>query len=268
MTLRSGAIVLAYNQEEYLGPCLEALLPCVDHVVAMLPDAPFVAYNPGAREEFDRRDASPEILKDLAARHANLTVVEGRWDAEPAMRNEGLAHLRKLGVGVCLSVDADEFHPEGGIARILDFVERDAAPGTVYLSRYHTCYRSFARRVVSDHRLAVAVHLTPDTHFPRRRRASGPARDLPDDHVFWNMGYVLSDERMWEKIRTWSHAHEVLDGWWEEKWLGFTPETRDLFRKEPASRWPRTVPVDPAELPPVLREHPYFRRPPTRRGRP
>jgi glycosyltransferase involved in cell wall biosynthesis len=256
--LRSGAIVLAYNQEEYLGHCLRALLPCVDHVVALLPDAPFVRYNPDARREFDRIDATPGILAELAAEHDSLVVVEGRWDDEPAMRNEGLAHLRARGVEVCLSVDADEFWPDGGVARLLAAVEADGAPGTVYFARYHTCYRSFERRVVSDHRMAVAVHLVEDTHFPRRRTASGPRRDLPDEHCFWNMGYVLSDERMWEKIRTWSHAHEVIDGWWRDKWLGFTPATRDLFRKEPASRWPCTVPVDPAELPSVLHDHPFF----------
>lgn len=260
MSLRSGAVVLAYNQEEYVGHCLRALLPCVDHVVALLPDAPFVRYNPNARAEFSRTDATPEILAGLAREFDGLSVVEGRWDDEPAMRNAGLAHLRERGVEVCLSVDADEFYPEGGIARLLQAVERDATPGNVYFARYHTCYRTFLRRVVSDHRMAVAVHLTEDTFFPRRRRATGQRVDLPDEHYFWNMGYVLSDARMWEKIRTWSHAHEVLEGWWKEKWLGFTPETRDLFRKEPASRWPCTVPVDPAELPEILRGHPLFPR--------
>jgi len=258
--LRSGAIVLAYNQEEYLGHCLRALLPCVDHVVALLPDAPFVRYNPEARSEFTRRDATPAILADLGARFPHLTVVEGRWDDEPQMRNEGLECLRERGVEVCLSVDADEFWPEGGLARLLAAVEGDATPGAVYYARYHTCYRSFTRRVVSDHRMAVAVHLVADTHFPRRRAATGERRDLPDEHYFWNLGYVLSDERMWEKIRTWSHAHEVLGNWWHEKWLGFTPETRDLFRKAPASRWPCTVPVDLAELPPILHDHPLFPR--------
>jgi len=264
--LRSGAIVLAYNQEEYLAHCLRALLPCVDHVVALLPDAPFVQYNPEARREFTHTDATPEILAELSGEFDGLTVVEGRWDAEPEMRNEGLGRLRELGTEVCLSVDSDEFYPDGGIARLLAAVEADASPGTVYFARYHTCYRTFARRVLSDHRMAVAVHLVDDTHFPRRRRATGQRRDLPDDHFFWNMGYVLSDERMWEKIRTWSHAHEVLDEWWREKWLGFTPETRDLFRKEPASRWPYTVPVDLAELPEVLRGHPFFPRDETGRG--
>jgi len=264
--MRSGAIVLAYNQQEYLGYCLRALLPCVDHVVALLPDAPFVRYNPDARREFTSLDATPRILAELDAEFDGLTVVEGRWDGEPEMRNEGLGRLRELGVEVCLSVDADEFYPDGGVERLLAAVEADASPGAVYYARYHTCYRTFQRRVVSDHRMAVAVHLVDDTHFPRRRTATGERRDLGDDHFFWNMGYVLSDERMWEKIRTWSHAHEVLDGWWRDKWLGFTPETRDLFRKEPASRWPCTVPVDPRELPAILHDHPYFPREPAARS--
>jgi hypothetical protein len=194
----------------------------------------------------------------LAREFANLSVVEGRWEAEPEMRHQGLALLREHGAEVCLSVDADEFWPEGGLARLGAEIERVARPGTVYFARYHTCYRSFGYRVVSDHRMAVAVHLAGDTHFPARRRAAGPRHDLSDDFFFWNMGYVLSDERMWEKIRTFSHAHEIVPGWFEEKWLAWTPETRDLFRKEPRSRWPRTVPMEPASLPAVLHGHPFF----------
>jgi hypothetical protein len=106
--------------------------------------------------------------------------------------------------------------------------------------------------------MAAAVHLAPDTHFPQRRRASGPRRDLPDEIFFWHLGYVLSDERMWEKIRTFAHADEILPGWYEEKWLAWTPHTRDLFRKQPASRWPRTHRIDPRQLPGILHRHPYF----------
>jgi len=256
--LRTGAIVLGYNQQEYIEYSLRSLLPHVEHAAVLVPDAPFAAYNPRAREQFAARDGTREILAALQREFGNLSVLEGVWHAEPEMRETGLQHLRSHGAQVCLSVDADEIYPDGALERLHTVIAEADAPGTVYFARYLTCYKSFEYVVESSHRMAVAVHLARDTHFPRRRRASGARRDLPDEIFFWHLGYVLSDERMWEKIRTFSHAHEVLPGWYQEKWLAWTPETRDLFRKQPASRWPRTVRIDPRALPGILHGHPYF----------
>lgn len=256
--LRTGAIVLGYNQQEYIEYSLRSLLPHVEHVAVLVPEAPFAAYNPRAREQFAARDGTREILAALCREFGNLSVLEGIWHAEPEMRDAGLRHLRSHGVEVCLSVDADEIYPDGVLERLHAVIAEAEAPGSVYFARYLTCYKSFEYVVESSHRMAAAVHLAPGTHFPQRRRASGVRRDLPDEVFFWHMGYVLSDQRMWEKIRTFSHAHEVLPGWYEEKWLAWTPETRNLFRKQPASRWPRTLRIDPRILPGILHRHPYF----------
>jgi hypothetical protein len=258
--LRTGAIVLGYNQQEYIEYSLRSLLPHVEHVVVVVPEAPFAAYNPRAREQFAARDGTREILVSLRREFGNLSVLEGIWHAEPEMRDAGLQQLRSHGVEICLSVDADEIYPDGTLERLHAEIAAADAPNTVYFARYLTCYRSFEYVVESNHRMAVAVHLAPGTHFPQRRRASGVRRDLPDEIFFWHMGYVLSDQRMWEKIRTFSHAHEVLPDWYQEKWLDWTPETRDLFRKQPASRWPRTFRIDPQILPGILHRHPYFPR--------
>jgi hypothetical protein len=122
-----------------------------------------------------------------------------------------------------------------------------------------TCYRRFDYVVESDHRMPIAVHLDERTEFRQLpRRPIGVRLDLPDDIYYWHMGYVLSDERMWEKIHTISHAHEVLPDWYESKWLKWSPDETDLFRKNPASRWRRAVRIDPRTLPKVLHDHPYF----------
>jgi hypothetical protein len=258
--LRTGAIMLGYNQQEYIEYSLRSLLPHVEHVVVLVPDAPWAAYNPRAREEFTARDGTREVLAALLREFENLSVLEGIWHSEHEMRETGLRHLRSLGAEVCLSVDADEIYPDGALERLHGVIAQADAPGIVYFARYLTCYKSFEYVVESDHRTPAAVHLAPDTHFPQGRRTSGERRDLPDEIFFWHLGYVLSDERMWEKIRTFSHAHEVLPGWYEGKWLAWTPQTRDLFRKQPASRWPRTHRIDPRQLPAILHRHPYFPR--------
>jgi hypothetical protein len=260
-TLRTGAMVLAYKQEDYLAYCLRSLAPHVDDVLVLFSECPFSAYNPAAREQFRTPDGTWAILESLRPELPNLTVVEGIWDSEADARNTALQHLRAAGDKIVLIVDADEIYPDGGLRRLRAEIENDCAPGTVYRALPRTCYKRFDHVLVSDQRLAVAVHATEETSFTGRlRKPHGPLRDLPEDIWFWHLGYVLSDQRMWEKINTFGHAQEILPGWYEEKWLNWTPQTRDLSRKPPASRWPGTVRIDPACLPKILHSHPYFPR--------
>lgn len=250
-------MVEAYKQEEYISYALRSVAPFVDHVVVMYSAARFATSR--TAERFGTPDRTRGIVSEACQTYPNIEVVEGVWNSEPEERQDALCHLRRRKVDACLIVDADEIYPNGMVQRVVAEVERRNHPGAVYYARYVTCYRRFDYVVESDHRSAIAVHLDEDTEFVRRpRRPTGPRLDLPDDIFFWHMGYVLTDERMWEKIHTFSHAHEVLPNWYEEKWLKWTPGTRNLFRKAPASRWPRTLAIDPRILPKVLHDHPYF----------
>jgi len=267
--LRFGALVLAYKQEDYLAYCLRALAPHVERVVVLFTDRPWVAYNSHARTAFTTPDRSREILEGLRAELPNLYVTRGIWGSEEAMRNEGLRALGVAGMDVCMIVDADEMYPDGSLDALKAAIVRHNTPGTAYYVRYQACFRRFDYVVetcyrrpngdgVSVHRAPAAVHIAPDTVFYRHRNPSGPVVELPESLFFWHFGYVLSDERMWEKIHTFGHAHEVLPRWFEEKWLRWTPGTRDLFFKDPPSRWPCTIKIDPSVLPRILSEHPHF----------
>ena len=255
--LRTGAMVLAYKQEEYISYALRSIAPFVDHVVVMYSEAPFAASR--TAERFGTPDRTRAIVSELCEAYPNIEVVEGAWDSEPDERQAALCHLRRRDVDVCLIVDADEIYPDGIVQRVLDEVRTADHPGAVYYARYVTCYRRFDHVVESDHRTPIAVHLDENTEFAERpRRPTGPRLDLAKEIFFWHMGYVLTDARMWEKIHTFSHAHEVLPDWYEEKWLRWTPNMKNLFRKTPASRWPHTVAIDPRSLPRMLHDHPYF----------
>ena len=258
--MKFGAIVLAYKQEDYISYCLRSLSPYVDHVVVLFSHYPWIAYNPRAREEFTVRDRTGEILQSLKQQLPNLTILEGIWDDEDSMRNRGLEELKNGNVEVCVIVDSDELYPEGGLDALKSEIRRHNTPGTCYFGSYKTCYKRFDYIVESNHQSPVAVHCSSDTIFLKRRQPSGRIIHLSDEIFFWHMGYVLSDERMIEKIRTFGHAHELVPDWYEEKWLKWSPAAENLFRKNPASRWPRSIKIDAASLPRILHSHPFYPR--------
>lgn len=258
MSLVFGAQMLAYNQEEYIGYSLESLVPEVDVVGVAYASEPFSAYNALARRAFKRVDNTRAILEDLSTRHENILIIEGRWDCEEDMRNDTLDALRTRGVDVCFIVDADEFYSPGILAKIRSLVVLLDRPGTVFWARYKNCYRRLNYVIDTPQlRLPIAVHLTSHTSFESLRIPSGEKRRLPPELYYWHVGYVLPDDRMWEKINTFGHAHEISHDWFRDKWLNWTPETRDLCRRDPA-RWPQAHKIDPKSLPPCLHNHPYF----------
>jgi hypothetical protein len=256
---RCGALVLCYRQATWIEPCLRALLAELDTVVVVHSEQPWTAYNPGARARWGGPDGSREILARLQGEHAGLEVIEGDWRAEEPMRDDGLAVLRDRGVELGFIVDADEFHPPGQLARIAAIAAASPRSDRVFWARGLHLFRGLHRLVVGGPPmlLPVAFEIGPRTLFLRGRVPSGTREDLPLELAYWHTGYVDSDARMLEKVQTFGHAHELVPGWFEEKWLAWTPDTRDLCRKRP-QRWPRTEAIDPRILPAVLHDHPFF----------
>lgn len=256
--LRFGALMLGYNQEEYISYALRSVSPHVEEIVVLKSELPWNAYNPKARQQFYVPDSTGVLLCHASRHLKNVRVVNGEWPNEEEMRNDGLALLRMLKVDVCLIVDADEFYPEGQLGKLRQFIDAHSHPGAVFWARHQDCFRRFDYVVDADLRLPVAVHIVESTRFVNLRVPSGPWCLLPRSIFYWHMGYVMGDRRMYEKIHTFGHSHELAPGWFQYKWLKWTPKTIDLCRKIPF-RWPRTVKIDLQELPTVLHTHPFFR---------
>lgn len=259
MFLKFGALLIVYKQEEYIEYCIRALAPYADSILVLFSEEPFIAYNPDARKRFSEPDSSRSILDRLKEDVEHLTVVKGVWDAEEVMRNEGLSRLSASGVDVCLIIDADEVYDDGALPLLKKEVTNVGKPGSVFWARYRNCYKRLDYVIDSPKlRMPVAVHIAPDTQFIDGREPTGSKISLPDTIFYWHFGYVLSDERMWEKINTFSHAGEIIDGWFETKWLGWSPETTNLSRKHPAGKWPKAEKFDMNLLPRIMRSHPYY----------
>lgn len=256
---RVGALVLGYHQEEYIGYSVPELCQCLDFVVVMHSEQPWIRYNAEARTVYTYEDRTFAILQELRRRYLNLRVISGVWDDEEQMRNEGLVELLGCMVDICIVCDADEFYHRTTLHSLIRHAAEHFAPGRVFWGRYINFFRSFRYLVDgADLRLPTAICLDGHrTRFVNRRIPEGERVMLPDYLNYWHTGYVLSDVRMLEKVSTFGHAHEIVDRWYEEKWRSWTPETTDLDRVV-ASRWPRTREIDPFLAPDVLHAHAYF----------
>ncbi len=257
--LRFASLTLAYNQEDYLEYCLRSIAPFAGTLFVMFSKRPWVRYNPVARQEFQRLDNTGRILARLQADLPHLRVITGEWDCEEDMRNEGLAAAREAGYDFLLVVDADEFYRGNDLALIQVWALHVPVADSWWC---RMCFPfKYCDYVVDkqDHYLPVVIRTQSDVKFVNRRILDGRRGRLPQRFVCFNMGFVLSDSRMYEKIRTYGHAHELPERWFEEKWLAWTPDTKNLHTRTPHS-WPGTHKYDPRGYPEILKGHPLLRR--------
>ncbi len=145
-----SAVILSYNSERHLEPCLDSLLAALQG----LPERSEVLV-----VENGSRDRSAEILRRYQDRHPDTVsgLFQGRNLGTTASRN--LA-LRRAAGRYILILDSDVVVPAGTLERLLDYLETHercglVAPRLVYpdgrpqlsVDRFPTLWRKLARLV-------------------------------------------------------------------------------------------------------------------------
>jgi hypothetical protein len=185
-----------------------------------------------------------------ARSHCANVIVE-YWPTEHEQRNFGLARLY-LSDWV-LIVDADELYAPEDIARLIGMCEAstDIVIRTARMKEYwKTTDYAFGMSdsyspviAVNPKKAQFELHRQIRRFERRERESTTEGIDLTVHHMSW----VKSDEKVSEKIRSFSHADVMHAGWYENVWLKWTPAMKII---QPPVRL-RAIP-DPAQsLPPA-----------------
>ena len=161
-----SAVILSYESERHLGPCLESLLAALQG----LPERSEILV-----VENGSRDRSAEILRRYQDRHPDTVsgLFQDRNLGTTASRN--LA-LRQAAGRYILILDSDVVVPAGTLERLLGYLEAHErcgliAPRLVYpdgrpqlsVDRFPTLWWKLARlvslRALADDRLQSAAHV-------------------------------------------------------------------------------------------------------------
>lgn len=252
-----ASLTLAYHQADYIELSLRELAPYVDGMYVMYAEEPFTRYNLTAREEPFADDATGAILERLRCELGHLRILSGSWASEEEMRNDGLSAARRDGFEILFVIDADEFFDEGTLDHARTLIARDPV-SDCWSMRMRVPFRRPDRVIARDDEyLPLGVRIGEGIRFDRRRLPNVQRVSLPEAITCFNMGFLLPDDRMYEKTRTWSHSHELPPRWFDEKWIGWTTATTDLHTRVPPL-WPCTREHDPELYPRALRRHPLI----------
>ena len=218
--MRISVCTVAYNEAEWIEACIRQFRPYIERHIVLVSSIPWL----GQRA---RDDGTANIASEAGAE-----VYVQHWATESEQRNWGLARLYDS--DYVLIIDADEFFARSGLERLMAELEqatdscfRAAEMRTYWKTKDYVCYpyEAWDSPVIAvdpkREKFSMQRQLQP---VNEDRRLKPPVLPVTLHHMSW----VKSDEKVQEKIRTFSHAGHIRPGWFENIWQKWKPDLDDI----------------------------------------
>ena len=212
---------IAYNEREWIQRCVWQFKPFVARHLVLVSSRPWFGNGVG------KDDGTADV-----ARREGAEVHIRHWQSEAEQRNWGLTQL--MDYDYVLIVDADELYSRTGIETMIASIIRLREP--YFRIREMRTYWKTTNYICApiEGWDAPVVAVDPEqVRFYKQRQvehitgASLPAV-CPVPATLHHMSWVKSDEKIREKIGSFSHAKHIRPGWYENVWMRWTPEMRDI----------------------------------------
>ena len=212
---------IAYNERDWIQRCIRQFKPFVARHMVLVSSRPWFGNGVG------KDDGTADV-----ARKEGAEVHVQHWRTEAEQRNWGLAQLREF--DYVLIVDADELYSRTGIEAMIASMRRLREPyfRIREMRTYWKTTNYICAPIEGWEAPVIAVDPQRVTFYKQRQVkqiTSAPlsaAATLPA--TLHHMSWVKSDEKIREKIGSFSHAEHIRPGWYEKVWLPWTPEMRDI----------------------------------------
>jgi len=242
--MKFGAVYCLYDDVEYLEASLEPVEDKLDVVLFLISDIPWNG------KKCDNRLVI-EKVKDICSRNKKFKIIEGHWTNEVDQRNFGLEHLYSIGVDYCFVIDTDEIYHARDFQNIKKFILQN--PGivafhiewnTYWTKRYYVIspreyYRPLIAVKIKDFKFTDIRHgITSVTRVDKfiletKEKSYNGIVIPPNIGICFHLSYARTNEYIKRKLETNSHAPEFINNWYENTWLKWRPESRNLHPVTP-----------------------------------
>jgi hypothetical protein len=219
--VKRAVLTLAFNERSLIAECCRHVADFGRSSGAVKKHLVLVSKRPWHGEW--QQDETADI-----ARRAGACVVEGDWYSEADQRNHGLKLLK--GYDLVYVLDADERMGLIAWSSLADSAFNNKDAEAFSASRCHVFWKSINYRIVPRQPEKPVMAVRPSVRFEHARRlAYGIDPCVVDACELWHLSYVRDDVEMAKKITTFEHASEFDTArWYDEVWLKWTPEMRNL----------------------------------------
>lgn len=200
-------------------------------------------------------DLDPILDKIKAKYPDKVIILKGSWNAQLSHVQAGLDYIRQNipEATHCLYIDGDEIYLEGQLKKLLSLSKRIQTFNKAIRINYNTYFKTIYYKVYPV-KYPTALAIFPIMEWVEYRDARNVNAKIKEveDIFYEHPGYVRTDdEKMRLKIEAHRETEPIIGDWYNEVWLGWTPETKNFHPTNP-DFWEGTVPVDESELPEVM----------------
>lgn len=252
--MRLAALYAVYNEEDYIAQSLASVYESVDRIV--------VCHTTGRPWHGPKQkpDGTRKLIKAFHDPAGKIKYIPGAWPSEAAQRNQALAAAR----GECdwgLVIDGDEIYRPEHLAAFKRLAEESPQFGQWRVGM-NTYWKSPLWRIdpPEPYCPVILTRIREGTTFVSLRETNEqPVGLIPrGTGILYHFSYAKPSAKIEAKMRNFSHADEILPGWWENVWLAWNGD-HDLENIHPTTPecYRRAVYDGPEPLPGVMAGHRY-----------
>ena len=229
--MKFATYVMTFDQGQWIMRNLENAYSHVDHIYVMHSELPW-GHNPSARITYKNK-FDINIIKQ-SKYIDKITIIEGDWMSDTDERNYCLQRAKEDGFDYIMVQDADEFFFHKDFEKILQLV-KDNPEVDVFAIDLYAFWKSFKYIIISNDKGKIGgtnqtiVNLHTVNKYDYIRNVHGGNHMTLPEVICYHGSYVLSDEQLYRKIKTWGHSMDFdSDKWYNEVWLPWTLESKNL----------------------------------------
>lgn len=233
---------VAYQEAEYIGACIRNWQGLVDKHLVLVSERPW-------NGKPVKDDGTADIARKLGA-----DVVVQYWDTEAHQRNEALAILHDY--DYVLIVDADELYTKDVQRELIKMMDRpvdkswrsDRQIPAFRIESMTTYWKTpdYVLDPPDGHKPIIAVD--PKQLYCHEHRQFGAEYAPVVPGTCHHFSWAKSDNKVQEKIQSFSHAGVISDKWYEDVWMRWTPGSGVQVRPYGSERSVATYRPAPQEI--------------------
>lgn len=244
--MRVASIIPCLNETDYLGAVLHTLKTAGVYKNLV------VINKSGFHGTGHERGRTGKLAREYGA-----DVFEDYYGDEAQTRNNFLQVLQKDGYDYVLIVDADEVHnPDRLKSMLADIAAKPEIQYPAFRCGMYTYFRYPSYRIDPPEPLKPIFLVRSDIRFTHVREIGRHIEQATlTDYRFHHFSYARSEDKIKEKLANFMHKDELVEGWFEEKFINWSPEMLDFHPTHPAAYHSLVYEPVSVELQKILHDH-------------
>ena len=247
-----AAVCCIYDDVDWLRPTVASVYDAVDAYLFFVNTQPWAGLP-------TNNTTTLEALRTLPDPQGKIRIVRDTWADEVAQRNFTLAYSQQLGFECSMVVDADEVYHTDQLHKIMHLVAEHPEIDCWHM-RWFTYWKSPHYRIDPIEPYDPPVFIRHGAGgYVQTRNFQGRSHHLvpPELGLCHHLSYARTDEQIRRKISMFSHAHQILPGWFDTVWKAWDDNhaLENLHPVNPPS-FRRAIKQDLTLIPAAL--HPFL----------